>query len=94
MRERARRIFTRVEIDEGKFLNSNTFCLAIERLVRTKHKDSSSPYIDAIVEYCDANDLEISLVAQLINTRIEANLREEGVALNYMKQKTKTAKLF
>ena len=47
-------------------------------------------YMDAILHYCDQNGMEPETVAQLVNTKLKAQIREEAEKLNYL---PKTAKL-
>ncbi len=47
-------------------------------------------YMDAILHYCDMNNMEPETVAQLVNTKLKAQIREEAEVLNFL---PKTAKL-
>ena len=47
-------------------------------------------YMDAILHYCDMNNMEPETVAQLVNTKLKARIREEAEELNFF---PKTAKL-
>jgi len=42
-------------------------------------------YMDAIMDYCHKNDLEIESAAKLINQKIKKELKEEAITLNFMK---------
>jgi len=46
--------------------------------------------MDAILHYCDMNNMEPETVAQLVNTKLKAQIREEAEELNFF---PKTAKL-
>ena len=47
-------------------------------------------YMDAILHYCDMNGMEPETAAQLVNTKMKAQIREEAETLNFL---PKTAKL-
>ena len=47
-------------------------------------------YMDAILHYCDMNNMEPETVAQLVNTKLKAQIREEAEDRNFF---PKTAKL-
>lgn len=50
----------------------------------SEEKDIS--YMDAIMDYCDKNNLEIESAAKLINQKIKKQIKEEATVLNFMKQ--------
>ena len=53
-------------------------------------QESRLSYMDAILHYCDMNNMEPETVAQLVNTKLKAQIREEAEELNFF---PKTAKL-
>ena len=65
---------------------SNEFYQKINQLV----DDTKLSYMDAILHYCDQNGMEPETVAQLVNTKLKAQIREEAEELNFF---PKTAKL-
>jgi putative NADPH-quinone reductase len=65
---------------------SSEFYIKIQDLVM-KTKLS---YMDAILHYCDMNNMEPETAAQLVNTKMKAQVREEAERLNFL---PKTAKL-
>lgn len=71
-----------------KKLVPQSFYAEIETLV-VEHKID---YIDAVVYYCEKNNLEIETAASIIkgNAKFKAMLQNEGEALNML---PKTAKL-
>ena len=73
---------------EDKFMTTVRFSTEVEGLVK---KDSMS-YIDAIIHYCDTNDIELETVPKLISKPLKEKLKYEAQQLNYMK-KTSKAKL-
>jgi hypothetical protein len=71
-----------------KVISPDVFYKEIDRLVK-KHK---LDYVDAIVHFCNANEIEIEAAASMIrsNLRIKSAIQTEGEALHYL---PKTAKL-
>ena len=65
---------------------SSEFYIKIQDLVM-KTKLS---YMDAILHYCDMNEMEPETAASLVNTKMKAQIREEAETLNFL---PKTAKL-
>ena len=62
------------------------FFVKIEDIVA----DTSMSYMDAVLYYCESNNMEPETVAQLVNTKLKAQIREEAEELNFF---PKTAKL-
>lgn len=63
----------------------SAFAAEIENLVKEK---KNIPYIDAIVLYCEKNELEIETAATMIRMcpTIKAKIESEAADLNYIKQ--------
>ena len=78
-------------IDEAlnsKFISKDKFAADIEALVlRTKMN-----YIDAIVEYCTQNEIEVESVSKLLNKPLKEKVKADATELNYLK-KTSRGKL-
>jgi hypothetical protein len=72
----------------SKIMNTDFFYSEIDRLVNN-HKLS---YMDAIVYFCEKNEVEIESAASMIkgNFRIKSQIQQEGELLNYL---PRTAKL-
>ena len=71
-----------------KFISKEKFAEEIEAIVlRTKMN-----YIDAIVEYCTENEIELETVNKLISKPLKEKIKYDAVELNYLK-KTSKAKL-
>ena len=73
---------------EDKFMTVARFSTEVETLVNS---DSMS-YIDAIIHYCDVNDIELETVPKLISKPLKEKLKHEAQQLNFIK-KTSRAKL-
>lgn len=63
--------------------DTKTFSLLIERIVVEKR----IPYMDAIVDYCEKNEMEVETAAKLINSKIKQMIAAEATDLNLMKEK-------
>ena len=78
-------------IDEAlnsKFISKDKFAEDIEAIVlRTKLN-----YIDAIVQYCEKNEIELDTVNKLVSRPLKEKLRAEATELNFLK-KTSRGKL-
>ena len=67
-----------------KFISRDKFAEEIEALVlRTKMN-----YIDAIVEYCEQNNIEVDTVGKLTSKPLKEKIRYDAVQLNYLKKTT------
>ena len=73
---------------ENKFLTPSKFALEIEKIVAEEKLN----YIDAIVHYCEVNELEVDSVTKLVSKSLKERLKWDAIRLNFMK-KTSRAKL-
>ena len=73
---------------ETKFLTPSKFALEIEKIVATENIN----YIDAIVHYCETNEVEIESITKIISKPLKEKLKWDATRLNFMK-KTSRAKL-
>jgi hypothetical protein len=72
----------------SKFLCPQKFAQDIESIV----KASKINYIDAIVTYCEENNIEVETVSKLISKPLKEKLKHNATELNFLK-KTTRAKL-
>ena len=70
-------------------LNTQTSAEFYTKIVKLV-EDTNLSYMDAVLHYCDQNNMEPETAAQLINTKLKAQIREEAEVLNFL---PKTAKL-
>ena len=72
----------------SKIMNTDHFYKELDRLVNGQNLT----YMDAIVYYCERNQMEIETAASMIkgNFRIKSQIQQEGEQLNFL---PKTAKL-
>lgn len=73
---------------KSKFLTPAKFALEIEKIVAEEKVN----YIDAIISYCEYNNLEIESVTKLISKPLKERLKWDAIRLNFIK-KTTRAKL-
>ena len=71
-----------------KFLCSAQFAQDIEAIV----KDDNLGYIDAIVDYCEKNAIDVQTLPKLISKPLKEKLKWEATELNFLKR-TSRAKL-
>jgi hypothetical protein len=69
-------------------LNSKKFSAIIEDIVKTK----KISYIDAIVKYCEDNEMDPSNVGSLISKSLKDKIQQEAEKLNLV-EKSSTAVL-
>lgn len=76
------------DLDFSKLTTSDNFYREVDKLVKTH----SMKYIDAVVYFCEKNNIEIEVVASMIrsNGRIKSHIQCEGEELNFL---PRTAKL-
>jgi hypothetical protein len=76
------------EVLEDKFMTAAKFSQDVEKIAY----ENSMNYIDAIVHYCESNEIEIESVSKLISKPLKEKLKFDAQRLNFMK-KTTRAKL-
>ena len=74
---------------ESKFFCPSKFAQEIETLV---HTNKSMNYIDAIIHFCEKNNIDVESVPKLISKPLKEKLKYEATELNFLK-KTSRAKL-
>ena len=66
----------------NKFLTPSKFAMEIEKIVA----EEKINYIDAIVHYCEVNELEVESVTKLISKPLKEKLKWDATRLNFMKR--------
>ena len=64
-------------------MNSKEFSLKIESIVKEKRIS----YMDAIIWYCDTNDLDVGTVNSMINKSLKEKIKDEAINLRMLKEK-------
>ena len=68
-----------------KFISKEKFAEEIEALVlKTKMN-----YIDAIVEYCTENEIELETVNKLVSKPLKEKIKYEAQELNFLKRSSR-----
>jgi len=74
---------------ESKFFCPSKFAQEIENLVQVNVEMN---YIDAIIYFCEQNNIDLESVPKLISKPLKEKLRYEAMELNFLK-KTSRARL-
>ena len=74
---------------EDKFFCPSKFAQEIESLVQI---NADMNYIDAIVHFCEMNNIDLESVPKLISKPLKEKIKYEAMELNFLK-KTSRAKL-
>ena len=74
---------------EDKFMTAAKFSQEVERIVLD---NNDMNYIDAIIHYCDQNEIELETVPKLISKPLKEKLKYDAQELNFIKR-TSRAKL-
>lgn len=74
---------------ESKFLCPSKFSQEIEMMVK---RNSDMNYIDAIVHFCEMNNIDLESVPKLISKPLKEKLKYDAMELNFLKR-TSRAKL-
>lgn len=67
-----------------EIMNTQAFSMKIEQVV----KDKKIGYFDAVLWYCEQNEIEIETGAKLINTIIKKKIEAEASDMNCLKEKS------
>ena len=70
---------------ESKFLTPQKFAIEIEKIVA----EDELNYIDAILHYCEINNLEVGSVTKLISKPLKERIKWDATRLNFMKATSK-----
>ena len=74
---------------ESKFFCPSRFAQEIENLVQVNLEMN---YIDAIIHFCEQNNIDLESVPKLIPKPLKEKIKYEAIELNFLK-KTSRAKL-
>jgi hypothetical protein len=72
---------------EQKFMTSAKFAEEIETIV--KDSRGLTNYLDAIVCFCQDNEIEMETVSKLMSKSLKQKLHYEAQQLNYIKKTTR-----
>lgn len=68
-----------------KFMNATKFSLEIENMVLREKIN----YIEAIVLFCEENNIEVDSITKLISKPLKEKLKRDAIDLNFMKKTTR-----
>ena len=74
------------KVMESKFFCPARFAEAIEKLVLL-NKDMN--YIDAIIHFCEQNNIDIESVPKLISKPLKEKIKYEAQELNFLKRSSR-----
>lgn len=77
------------KVFDQKFLTATTFAMEIEKIVQ---REEGMNYIDAIVHFCEMNNIEVDSVSKIISKPLKEKIKCDALKLNFMK-KTSRARL-
>jgi len=72
---------------EGKFLTASKFSMEIEQIVRDCKGELN--YIEAVICYCEENQIELEGIGRLISKPLKEKLRADAQRLNCIKRTTR-----
>lgn len=67
------------------FKTPNEFSIHIEKMVL---EDKNLNHVDAIIKYCEQNQIEVEDVKSLVNKSLKAKLKKDYIEMNYLKSST------
>ena len=63
-------------------MNSKKFAMTIEAMV----KERKMPYMDAVLKFCEENDIDTASVGPLINKSLKEKIKAEAERLNLVER--------
>jgi hypothetical protein len=75
---------------ESKFFCPSRFAQEIEGLVHS----SDMNYIDAIVHFCEQNNIDVESVPKLISKPLKEKIKYEAMELNFLKKSSRAKLIF
>jgi len=73
------------EVFEENFMTSAKFSVEIEKIV----KESTLNYIEAVVQFCEDRNIEMTGINKLISKPLKEKLKYDAQRLNYMRATSK-----
>jgi hypothetical protein len=78
------------EVLDDKFMTSAKFCREVELIV--KRSNGHLNYIEAVLTFCDENEIEVQSVPKLLSKILKEKIKLDAQRLSFMK-KTSRARL-
>lgn len=76
---------------ESKFFCPSKFAQEIEDIVKY---NSEMNYIDAIIHFCDKNNIDLESVPKLISKPLKEKIRYDAMELNFLKRTSRAKLIF
>lgn len=76
---------------ENKFFCPTKFAQEIESLV---HHNNDMNYIDAIIHFCDKNNIDLESVPKLISKPLKEKIKYNAMELNFLKRTSRAKLIF
>jgi hypothetical protein len=76
---------------ENKFFCPSRFSQEIEKIVQN---DGEMNYIDAIVYFCEKNNIDVESVPKLISKPLKEKIKYEAMELNFLKRSSRAKLIF
>jgi len=74
------------KVFEDKFFCPSRFSQEIEALVK---RNADMNYIDAIVHFCEENNIDVESVPKLISKPLKEKIKYEAMELNFLKRSSR-----
>ena len=75
------------EVLNDKFMTSSKFSMEIENIV--KESSGNLNYIEAILSYCEENEIEFESVPKLLSKTLKEKLKYDAQRLAFMKRSSR-----
>ena len=75
------------KVMESKFFCPSRFAQEIESLVHNTSGNMS--YIDAIIHFCEQNNIDVEAVPKLISKTLKEKIKYEASELNFLKRSSR-----
>lgn len=75
------------EVLDKKFMTSAKFSMEIENIVKTNYGELN--YIEAIITFCNENEIEFESVSKLLSKTLKEKLKYDAQRLCFMKKSSK-----
>jgi uncharacterized protein YdhG (YjbR/CyaY superfamily) len=76
---------------ETKFFCPSRFAQEIESIV---HSNMDMSYIDAIIHFCEKNNIDVESVPKLISKPLKEKIKYEAMELNFLKKSSRAKLVF
>jgi hypothetical protein len=72
------------ELLDDKIMTAAKFSLEVEEIVRSNQGGLN--YIDAVLVYCEENDIQLENVSKLISKPLKEKIKVDAQRMNFMKR--------